>query len=174
MVLAGDEIRRTQRGNNNAYCQDNAISWFDWELVEKNRGLLRFLKRMIAFRKHHPNVRREHFFTGQPNEHGVRDIDWHSCHLFSPDWHDPDSHVLAFTIWGLSQDDDLHGMLNMGDRGLDFEVPALEGCKWLKVIDTALPSPMDIAEPGKETAVPGSMCFVNSHSVVVLICRRNI
>jgi isoamylase len=173
LLLAGDEIRRTQRGNNNAYCQDNEISWIDWRLVEKNGGLFRFFKLMIAFRKHHPNVRRKHFFTGKPNEHGMRDIDWHSCRLFSPDWHDSDCHLLAFTIWGLSQDDDLHVMLNMGDRGLDFEVPALEGRSWLKVIDTALPSPMDIAEPGKETAVPANMCFVDRHSVVVLICRRN-
>ena len=81
--------------------------------------------------------------------------------------------MLAFTIWGLSQDDDLHVMLNMGDRGLDFEVPALEESKWLKVIDTALPSPLDIAEPGKETAVPANMCSVEMHSVVVLICRRD-
>ena len=61
----------------------------------------------------------------------------------------------GFTIWGLSQDDDLHVMLNMAESGLDFEIPPREGRRWLKVIDTALPSPMDIAEPGKETAVPG-------------------
>jgi isoamylase len=169
MILAGDEVRRTQRGNNNAYCQDNAISWIDWRLVEKNGGLLRFFKLMIAFRKQHPNLRREHFFTGQPNEHGVRDIDWHGCRLLSPDWHDPDCHVLAFTIWGLSRDDDLHVMLNMGDRGLDFEIPHLNGKKWFKVIDTACPSPTEISEPGKGTAVTGSSCHVSKHSVIVLI-----
>jgi isoamylase len=169
MILAGDEIRRTQQGNNNAYCQDNEIGWFDWQLVEKNGEMFRFLKLMIAFRKRHPNVRREHFFTGQPNDHGVRDIDWHGCRLFSPGWHDPDCHVLAFTIWGQSQDDDLHVMLNMGDRGLDFEVPTLEERRWLKVIDTASSSPMDIAESGEETAVPGSRYHVSKHSVAVLV-----
>jgi glycogen operon protein len=173
MILAGDEIRRTQQGNNNAYCQDNEISWFDWKMTEKNGELLRFFKLMIAFRKQHPNLRREHFFTGQPDEHGVRDIDWHSSHLLRPDWGDPHSCVLAFTIWGLSQDDDLHVMLNMQDRELDFEIPSLQGRRWLKVIDTALPSPMDIGEPEKETVVPGSMCHVNRHSVVVLSCRIN-
>jgi isoamylase len=169
MILAGDEIRRTQRGNNNAYCQDNEISWFDWRLVEKNGGLFRFCKLMLAFRKHHPHLRREHFFKGEPDEHGARDIDWHSCRLFSPGWHDPDCHELAFTIWGLSQDDDLHVMLNMAEREHHFEIPALEGKRWFKVIDTALPAPLDIAEPGKETAVPDSNCYVSGHSVVVLI-----
>jgi isoamylase len=169
MILAGDEIRRTQRGNNNAYCQDNEISWFDWKLVEKNEELFRFFKLMIAFRKHHPHLCREHFFTGEPDEHGVRDIEWHGCRLFSPGWHDPHCRTLAFTIWGLSQDDDLHVMLNMAESGLDFEIPPLKGRRWLKVIDTALPSPLDIAEPGEETAVPGSRYHVSKHSVVVLV-----
>jgi len=169
MILAGDEIRRTQRGNNNAYSQDNEISWFNWKLVEKNGDLFRFFKLIIAFRKHHPNLCREHFFTGKPDEHGVRDIDWHSCRLFTPDWYDPHCQVLAFTIWGLSQDDDLHVMLNMAEDGIDFEIPPLEGRRWLKVIDTALPSPMDIAEPGKETVVPCSRYHVSKHSVVVLV-----
>jgi isoamylase len=170
MLLAGDEIRRTQQGNNNAYCQDNEISWFDWQLVEKNVGLFRFFKLMIAFRKHHPNVRRERFFTGQANEHRQKDIDWHGSKLFSPEWFNPDSRVLAYTIWGLSQDDDIHVMLNMDAVDLDFELPPLpRKRKWRKVIDTALPSPADIVEPGKEMVVPGGVCHVKSHSVVVLI-----
>ena len=65
MLLAGDECRRTQQGNNNAYCQDNEISWFDWELVERNSGLLRFAKSLIAFRKRQPAVRRDSFLVGE-------------------------------------------------------------------------------------------------------------
>ncbi|HYB00300.1 MAG TPA: alpha-amylase family glycosyl hydrolase, partial [Ktedonobacteraceae bacterium] len=170
LLLAGDEIRRTQQGNNNAYCQDNEISWFDWQLVEKNAGLFRFFKLMIAFRKRHANVHRERFLTGQANEHGQKDIDWHGSKLFSPDWFSPDSRVLAYTIWGLSQDDDMHVMLNMDAVDLDFELPALpKKRKWRKGIDTALPSPADIAEPGREVVVPGGVCRVKSHSVVALI-----
>ncbi len=172
MILAGDEIRRTQRGNNNAYAQDNEISWFDWKQVERNGELFRFFKLMIAFRKHHPHLRREHFFTEEPDEHGVRDIEWHCCRLFSPGWHDPYCRTLAFTIWGLSQDDDLHVMLNMAESGLDFEIPPLKGRRWLKVIDTALPSPIDIAEPGEETAVSGSGYHLSKHSVVVLVAHE--
>ena len=176
MLLAGDEIRRTQQGNNNAYCQDNEISWFDWQLVEKNTDLFRFFKLMIAFRKHHPNVRRERFLTGQANEHGQKDINWHSCQLFSPEWFNPNSRVLAYTIWGLAQDDDIHIMLNMDSVDLDFELPPLprkgKKRKWRKVIDTALPSPADIAEPGKEMAVLAHTCHVEKHSIVVVISKE--
>ena len=65
MFVAGDEVRRTQHGNNNAYCQDNALSWFDWTLAEKNGHLLRFFQQMIAFRKRHPILHRSRFFTGE-------------------------------------------------------------------------------------------------------------
>src|SRR5690606_37200735 len=66
MFVSGDEARRTQRGNNNAYCQDNEISWFDWTLVEQNEDLVRFMKALIDFRLHQPTVRRKQFLTGQP------------------------------------------------------------------------------------------------------------
>ena len=172
MLLAGDEVRRSQQGNNNAYCQDNAISWFDWRLLERNQQLFRFFKHMIAFRKNHPNLHREGFFTGEANAQGLKDIDWHGCKLYSPGWQDPNSRVLAFTIWGLSQDDDLHAILNMEWQDLDFEIPPLTDRQWLKVIDTALPSPKDIVETGQESVVSGNSCSVAKHSVVVLISRK--
>src|SRR5205085_2525379 len=65
MILSGDEVLRTQRGNNNAYCQDNQISWFDWKLVDRNTELLRFVQSLIAFRRRQPNVRRGSFLTGK-------------------------------------------------------------------------------------------------------------
>ena len=68
MILAGDEVLRTQRGNNNGYCQDNELSWFDWALTEKNREMLRFVTKMIAFRKRHPCLMRKHFLTGKKKE----------------------------------------------------------------------------------------------------------
>src|SRR5262249_35658930 len=81
MLLMGDECRRTQRGNNNAYCQDNAISWFDWKLVEKNDGLVRFSKSLIEFRRQQPAVRRTDFLNGDPPRPGeLPDVMW-----FSPD-----------------------------------------------------------------------------------------
>src|SRR4029077_13174788 len=74
MILAGDEIRRTQMGNNNAYCQDNEISWMDWNLLDRNRHLFRFWKRMIAFRKSHSTLKSRYFFEGRPNERGLPDV----------------------------------------------------------------------------------------------------
>ena len=171
MLLAGDEVRRTQQGNNNAYCQDNEVSWFDWKLAEQNKGLFRFFKYMIAFRKSHPNLYRANFFSGVPNAQGQKDIDWHGCQLDGPGWNDPNCRVLAFTIWGLEQDDDIHVMLNMEWQDLDFEIPALTGRQWLKVIDTALLPPEDVVEPGQANVVSANTCHVVKRSAVVLVSR---
>jgi len=173
MLLGGDEARRTQQGNNNAYCQDNEVSWFDWKLAEQHQGLFRFFKYMIAFRRNHANLCGGSFFTGEPNAQGQKDIDWHGCKLYSPGWNDPNSRVLAFTIWGLSQDDDIHVILNMEWQDLDFDVPPLTGRSWLKVVDTGLSSPQDIVEPEQASEVAGNVCRVTKHSAVVLVGRRD-
>jgi isoamylase len=172
MILAGDEVRRTQRGNNNAYCQDNGISWFDWDLVQRNQDVFRFFKEMIAFRGRHPIVRRPGFFAGEANARGLLDIAWHGCTLNSPGWSDPGSSVLAFTMGGFDGDDDLHVMLNMANQDLDFEIPPVAGRRWRRAVDTSLPSPQDIALSGDEIEVkPDDHYRVNAHSVVVLISQ---
>jgi glycogen operon protein len=88
MLLAGDECRRTQRGNNNAYCQDNEISWFDWSLVEKNADLVRFCQAVIDFRRREPAVRRARFLQGRRElKHGLADVAWYGPDGQSVDWH---------------------------------------------------------------------------------------
>jgi isoamylase len=171
MILAGDEVRRTQKGNNNAYCQDNEISWFDWELVEKNSDTFRFFKLMIAFRKRYGSLCRRGFFNGEVNERGFADISWHGCKLFSPGWHDPNARTLAYTLGGFEGEADIHVMLNMYWENLDFEVPCIKGRKWYKVVDTALASPMDIVEPCEEVVVSGNNYIVKDRSVVLLISQ---
>ncbi|MDZ8225125.1 MULTISPECIES: glycogen debranching protein GlgX [unclassified Nostoc] len=173
MIVGGDEARRTQKGNNNAYCQDNEISWFDWNLVQKNADIFRFCKRIIEFRKCHcnPTLRRRHFFSGEVNERGLTDIAWHGTKLFSPDWNDPNSRVLALTMGGFDGNADIHVMLNMHWEELHFELPFLLDREWYKVIDTAESTPMDIVEPGKETIVAGDICLVKGRSVVVLVSK---
>ena len=131
--------------------------------------MFRFFKLLIAFRKKYATLRRRRFFTGQLSEYGMRDIDWHGCRLFHPSWQDPTSRMLAFTIWGFWLDDDIHVMLNMEETARDFELPPLQERRWFKVIDTALPCPLDIAEPGQAMLVPVDYFRVESHSVVVLI-----
>lgn len=172
MFVAGDEVRRTQKGNNNAYCQDNEISWFDWNLVEKNSDIFRFFKLIINCRKcYHSALRRNSFFSGEVNERGLADISWHGSKLFSPGWHDPDARVLAYTMGGFEGEADIHIMFNMYWEALDFEIPPIEGREWYKVVDTAEPSPADIVEHGKEIMVSGNVCVVQDHSVVVLISK---
>ena len=81
MIVAGDEVRRTQKGNNNAYCQDNEISWFDWRLTEKNSSLLRSWKLLIAARQNFRAGRPGRYFEGEVNERGLRDVVWHGTQL---------------------------------------------------------------------------------------------
>ena len=100
MMVMGDEARQTQFGNNNAYCQDNEITWFDWARADEHADLTRFTSELIAFRMEHPTLRRSRFFTGELNERGLADISWHGCRIFAPGWDDPESRVLAFTLAG--------------------------------------------------------------------------
>jgi glycogen operon protein len=171
MFVAGDEVRRTQQGNNNAYCQDNEISWLDWSLTETNHDLLRFFSELIAFRKRHPSLQRRAFFAGDVNERGLADISWHGCRLGSPGWNDPDSHVLAFTLGGFAGDPDLHIMLNMDWQELVFDLPSSTGRQWFRALDTGLPAPQDIVEEGQEVVITGDDYRVTGRSVVVLVAK---
>jgi glycogen operon protein len=172
MIVAGDEVGRTQRGNNNAYCQDSELSWFDWSLTEKNADILRFFQRMIAFRRAHSTLHRSRFFTGEPNERGVPDIAWHAVHLGQPGWNDPNSRVLAYTLGGFGDDPDVHVILNMDSNDLTFDLPPVANRTWHRVVDTALSSPEDIAEPGDETTIDGMTYHAGGRSAVVLISKE--
>jgi len=173
MFVAGDEIGRTQQGNNNAYCQDNELSWLDWTLADTNADLFRFFSNMIAFRNEHPMLERRRFFTGEVNERGVPDIQWHGCALNAPGWDDPSSRVVSFTMGGSEGDPaDIHVILNMESTDLDFALPAIPKRRWHRVVDTALASPDDIAEdPGKGELINGSSYRATGRSVVVLIAK---
>jgi glycogen operon protein len=173
MILMGDEVRRTQRGNNNAYCQDNEISWFDWAQVKKNTGLLRFWQRMIDFRKRHASLRRNSFFTGKSNDRGMKDVTWHGCKLNDPGWNDPNSRSLAFTLAGFDGEEDIHVLLNMYWEPLDFDLPPLTGRSWHLAADTAENAPRDAAEPGKEKQVTSGTFTAQARSVVVLVSQRS-
>ncbi|OEU48277.1 MAG: glycogen debranching enzyme, partial [Desulfobacterales bacterium S3730MH5] len=171
MIVMGDEVRRTQKGNNNAYCQDNEISWLDWSLAEKNKHMLRFWKLMVEFRMRHSIIHRPRYFTGTVNERGLKDISWHGCKLYSPGWYDPNARVIAFTLGDFDGESDIHVMMNMYEGELDFEIPPIEDRKWFRTADTAQDSPEDIAEPDREKPVTSSIYPVQGRSVVVLISR---
>ena len=176
MLLAGDEMGRTQRGNNNAYCHDNEISWIDWRLLDQNAGIHRFTKLLIQFRKAHPVLRRDEFLTGYGSAGSPRpDVSWHGVQVGAPDF-GTDSRSLAMQLAGEHApqlDDDVYLAMNSWVDDLDFELPAPPpGCVWLRVIDTAEASPRDIAEPGSEEKVPGSTIRVRAFSCVVLRSGR--
>ncbi len=168
MLLAGDEIRRTQGGNNNAYNQDNTTSWFDWTLADANAATLRFVRHLIAFRKAHPALWQPSFYTGAIGASGRPDIAWHGTHLNSPGFDDPEGRALACTIAGVDGTPDLHVMMNMFWAPLDFDVPRSTG--WRVAIDTFADSPFDIASTDPVT-ISTPTCRVQGRSIVVLSAR---
>jgi len=171
MILGGDEVRRTQQGNNNAYCQDNDISWFDWGLLEKNKSMFRFWKEMIAFRKCHPALHRRRFFTGSVNERGLKDISWHGVNLDEPNWDDDSARALAFTFGGERDAADIHVMMNMYWEPLNFDIAPVNGREWYLAADTYQVSPMDFAKAGNEKQVTNSKYQVRERSIVILLSK---
>ncbi|MDR0722802.1 MAG: glycogen debranching protein GlgX [Treponema sp.] len=181
MILGGDEMGRTQRGNNNAYCQDNEISWYDWSLLEKNQGLFRFAKEMIAFRRRHPGFMRPEFYTGKDgNYNAIPDISWFDETGKAPDWDEIDT-CLALRMDGSKadiladrDDNDFFIMFNAGETPVSFKVcPPLEGKPWVRAIDTGLPAPEDICTPGMEAPLGYSDRYLTTpRSMVVLISKQ--
>ena len=167
MLLMGDEVRRTQRGNNNAYCQDNAISWFDWRSVDTQAGLLRFVRELIAFTQNRPLFQREHFWTMTP-QHDSPTLTWHGVHLAQPDWSD-DSHSLAFSLHDALSGDHLHVILNAYWEPLDFDLPLLPtDRRWHRLVDTSRPAPDDFTPPDRALPLEEHRYRAESRSVVVL------
>ncbi|SAK45269.1 glycogen debranching enzyme GlgX [Caballeronia calidae] len=170
MLLAGDEILRSQRGNNNAFCQDNALSWMDWHLSDDAQDMLRFVREMIALRKRHASLRRRRFLTGRPaNGQGHPDVAWHGERLDAPAWHDPGARFVAFTLAEQAPGEPmLHIVFNMNDDARDVALPVLDNRSWRRIVDTARESPQDIV-PDVETAdIERGACRVEARSVVVL------
>ena len=172
MLLAGDEVLRTQRGNNNAYSQNNAVSWFDWRAVDARREMLRFTRELIALRRRHRSLTVNRFFDGRlvPSR-GLPDVRWHGAKLDDPGWHDPKGRLLAFTLTGSGDEEDLHVIFNMADAGIDVSVPEVPGRRWHVALDSAQPSPHDIVERAEQKPYPARHYCARPRSVVVLEAR---
>ncbi len=168
MLLMGDEVRRSQRGNNNAYCQDNETSWFDWSLLDRYGDVHRFVRRMIEWRLRPENLAAPKGAALETILRSAR-IQWHGLAINSPDWSD-EARSLAVTV-RFSPRRLGHLMLNTSEEPLLFELPRRpRGNRvWQRVIDTALPSPHDIADPGKEPSVEGETYGTEPRSLVLLI-----
>ena len=141
MLLGGDEFGRTQQGNNNAYCQDNEISWFDWSLLAQNAGLHRLVRGLIALRRRHPTLRMDVRLNGAPLQQGLgRKMSFHGIEQGQPDW-SHHSHSLAMRLEGAPGDADFYLIANAYREPLRFELPP--DARWRRLLDTSLPSPQD-------------------------------
>jgi len=175
MISHGDEIGRTQHGNNNAYCQDNELSWVQWDLDERARDLLAFTREVFRITRKNPVFRRRRFFDGDPvSDHGVKDVAWirpEGGEMTIEDWGNPRNHSLGMLIHGQASDDvDERGrpnrgetlllLLNASNRARNFFLPSLpESGHWQEVVNTAQPT---------HRIPKGSGISVAPHSLVLL------
>lgn len=169
MLSMGDEIRRTQRGNNNAYCQDNDISWFDWNLVTTNSGLLRFVKLLIKSRLRRDMAKNEFNMSLQQLLSSAK-FTWHGVKCNQPDWSEH-SHAIAIEVESLSGSLQIYYIINAYAEALEFELPKLKLGTWKRWIDTSLPSPDDICAWEEAREVSGQTYNAVDHSMTVLICQ---
>jgi glycogen operon protein len=147
MLLAGDEVLRTQQGNNNAYCQDNDLSWLRWSHDDVGVAMLRFTREMIAVRKRHRALRHTRFFATDEERGGG--IQWYGEGLEPPDWNARDAKVLCFTLAGVDIDEAaLHVMLNMSPDEKSLALPDVAPLRWTRIVDTTRAPPEDIDSHG--------------------------
>jgi glycogen operon protein len=186
MLSMGDELGRTQRGNNNAYCHDEEWNWLDWTQeavgVGDGAGLRRFVSLLADFRRRHSQLRRPEFFTNEidPRRCGFPDISWHGVKPWEPDWGE-ESRSLAFLIAGdITQTfgpetDFIYAAFNMWHEPLIFGLPKIPaGMRWRRVVDTARPSPDDFLETGTEQLLADQTAVtLTARSMVILIGNRS-
>jgi glycogen operon protein len=171
LLLMGDEIRRTQLGNNNAYCQDNALSWFDWSGIERHGDLLRFVRELIAFSQRIRVLQEDRYWTvTEPGRPGI--LSWHGVDPAKPDW-GPTSHTLAYTLEAPGGDQSTYLLLNAYWRPLEFRVPhPPRGLDWRRIVDTAQEPPGDIVPFAEAKRFDGGKHRAEAHSVLVLHAER--
>lgn len=174
MLLMGDEVRRTQRGNNNAYCQDNEISWFDWSAVEREAHLLRFTQGIIHLIQGLKVFRIEHLLRVTETWSHEPHIVWHGAQLGQPDWSE-NSHILAFTLRYPDAREQLHVMLNAYWEPIMFELPGLDSHeRWHRIIDTAVAAPRDFCPPDQAPLFDGMVYPVSARTSVVLMAQEQL
>ncbi len=179
MILMGDEVGHTKYGNNNTYCHDNELNWFDWSLLDHNRDIADFFQQCIAFRMAHPVLRSKHHF----HHHdligsGYPDISWHGVRAWHTDWSE---FVLTIAFMvdgnhvpeGSAPDDMIYVAMNMHWEIHIFEVPALpDGMLWRVFVNTSDGAPQIISAPGTEPVVEDQHYFiVGARSVLILVGR---
>lgn len=176
MIHMGDEVAHTKKGNNNTYCHDNELNWLNWDDLERNADIYRFVKGMIGLRKAHPVLRDRYHYHGQDVAGtGCADISFHGVKPWNADWSSC-SRILVFLLDGRQFNDHrknnelLYVVLNMYWEAVYFELPKLdEQKKWHVSVNTDMPSPEDIHEYGQEPEIEDQSRFLaGARSVVIL------
>jgi isoamylase len=174
MLLMGDEVGRTQQGNNNAYCHDSPLTWLDWSLQEQNAELFRFCQHLIAFRRWHPILRQPRHAGPGSSAGDALQVTWHGTRAWRPDWA-PSSRVLACMLCGAAAEgpDVLYLAMNMYWEALAFELPSPPpGERWHVCANTAMAPPADIWEPGQEPPLPEQQgVLLGGRAILVLVAR---
>lgn len=177
MIVGGDEFMRTQRGNNNTYCHDNELNWFDWDKINstESQEMIRFWKYLMMKRKDYVDHFKGKYFTGKISRFGIPEISWHGPILNQPNWGDTQSRCLAVTLGDTAEDTDglanVHVMMNMHWDAVEFQIPRYEGLTWRRTIDTALPSPQDIMSIEEAPVMNQDTYLVTARSVVAMTTR---
>jgi glycogen operon protein len=179
MLLSGDEFRRTQQGNNNAYCQDNEISWLNWSFKDVHSDIFEFTKKLIAFRKNHPSLRHTKFLKGDTAPgFSAPDISWHGVKAFEPDW-TPSSNFIACLLCGQysrfdtsNDDSDIYIAFNSSAYNLTVTLPeSPSGLSWKRIIDTSLSSPDDFADVASVKPLFSKYYAMKRRSTIVLVAE---
>ncbi|MCL2154510.1 MAG: glycogen debranching protein GlgX [Leptospirales bacterium] len=175
MLLSGDEFRRTQKGNNNSYCQDNEISWVNWNLLDTHNEIFEFTKNMIRFRKKHHILRSKKFFTGDELSNGIEDISWHGTEILNPEWENGEPFIAALINGEFAKtssqegDSDFFMIFNATFDDLDFQIPkSPSGRKWKISINTELIAGKDIDLEDNNSYYTSPLIKVKHKSVIVL------
>ena len=180
MILAGDEFGRTQQGNNNAYCQDNEVSWLDWDTTEKGQALIRFAKKLTRLRHHYPVLRRSRFLAGEYNEElGVKDVTWinaNGSEMQPADWQDGNMNCFGMLVDGRAQvtgirkqghDATLLMILNSFHDAVNFALPESPGGSvWELLLDTHVPD-----QKGRPSFKFGNHYQVTGRSLLLFLMR---
>jgi glycogen operon protein len=177
MLLAGDEMGRTQGGNNNAYCQDNEISWVDWDLATKSAGLIAFVKQLCALRHKYPILRRNRFLTGATDEElDVKDVRWINAvgvEMQAADWAG-DTRCFGMLIDGRARPSGLRQrgaeatlliLMNAHYESVEFSLPVIpSGGSWQILFDTAVPQTVASFQ-----GIPGEVCAIGARSLATFV-----
>jgi isoamylase len=176
MLLGGDEMLRTQGGNNNAYCLDDETSWYDWRLLEKNADMFEFVRRIIALSRRFGVLSRRKFFVGRDHDgNAVADIEWYGRDLARPHWSDPHLRLLCYQLDGAEAPSAtgpyrLFFIHNASHEPAHVALPISSGLSWRRAIDTSLEPGMDIAPAGEELRLdPQDHYLASGRSVVLLV-----